>query len=94
VTGQYQTDEYTLQATKQVDAWEKKAWHVSHERFACEADARQAATRMLGELPAWMTSTVEVRMAALPRPSGVSATSTRRGESRAARAAPARLRAY
>ena len=51
---------FARQATKQVAAWEKRAWHLRHERFACEADARQAAMQMHQEVPAWMTSTVAV----------------------------------
>lgn len=51
---------FARQSTKQGVAWEKKAWHLSHERFACEADARQAAAHMLRDAPTWMTSTVEV----------------------------------
>ena len=51
---------FTRQAKKRLAEWEQRIWHLSHERFACEADARQAAEDVLADLPKWMATTQEV----------------------------------
>jgi len=42
------------QVGKAQTSWEQKCWHLSNQRFACEADARTAAQRELKEKPAWL----------------------------------------
>lgn len=42
------------QESKAQAKWEQKCWHLSHRRFACEADARAAAERELKGKPGWL----------------------------------------
>jgi transposase len=42
------------QATKALDEWHKRLWHLSHRAFACEADARDALAQETKVLPAWL----------------------------------------
>ncbi len=48
--------QHTLQrqVSKAQAAWEQKCWHLSNQRFACEADARVVAARELKEKPGWL----------------------------------------
>jgi len=45
-------------------SWQQKCWHLSHRRFACEADAREALERELKGKPTW----VEVRSDVVAHP--------------------------
>ena len=49
-------------------SWQRKCWHLSNRRFACEADAREALERELKGKPTWL----EVRsdVVAHPRHAG------------------------
>jgi transposase len=51
---------FSRQATKLHAAWEKKLWHLTHERFACEADARAAGETLLHDLPPWLTAQIQL----------------------------------
>ena len=42
------------QVDKAEQSWTHKLWHLSNQRFACEADAQSALTRELKGLPAWL----------------------------------------
>jgi transposase len=42
------------QASRAQASWERKCWHLSHQRFACEADARAALERELKGKPIWL----------------------------------------
>jgi transposase len=42
------------QVTTAQASWERKCWHLSNRRFACEADARAALERELKGLPTWL----------------------------------------
>jgi transposase len=42
------------QVSRAQASWERKCWHLSHQRFACEADARAAWERELKGKPAWL----------------------------------------
>ncbi len=57
----------TLQ--RQVEAaeqtWKQKVWHLSNQRFACEADARTALVRELRRCPAWFE--VQMQLVAHPK---------------------------
>jgi len=44
----------TRQVAKAERSWKQKLWHVSNQRFACEADAAAALTRELKGLPIWL----------------------------------------
>jgi transposase len=35
-------------------SWKQKLWHLSNQRFACEADAQSALTREVKGLPVWL----------------------------------------
>ena len=54
---------------RQVDAarkqWEKPLWHLSHQRFACEPDARTALATQLKTCPDWLVVHAEIH--ALPK---------------------------
>jgi transposase len=54
---------------RQVDAarkqWEKTLWHLSHQRFACEPDARTALATQLKTCPDWLIVHAEIH--ALPK---------------------------
>jgi transposase len=56
------------QVTTAQASWERKCWHLSNRRFACEADARTALERELKGKPTWL----EVRsdVVAHPRHAG------------------------
>ena len=56
------------QVTAAQPSWQRKCWHLSHRRFACEADAREALERELKGKPTWL----EVRsdVVAHPRHAG------------------------
>ncbi len=49
---------FTRHAQKLLAQWEKRVWHLSHRRFACEQDARTAGAQVCAEAPGWMTTTV------------------------------------
>lgn len=51
---------FARQATKLQAAWDKKIWHLRHERYACEADARIAAERLLLALPDWLQAQTQL----------------------------------
>ena len=42
------------QVSKAQSTWEQKCWHLSHRRFACEADARAAVEQELKGKPVWL----------------------------------------
>lgn len=42
------------QVSKAQTNWEQRCWHLTHRRFACEADAREAFERELKEKPVWL----------------------------------------
>lgn len=42
------------QVSKAQKKWEQMCWHLSHRRFACEADARAAVERELKGKPLWL----------------------------------------
>ncbi len=42
------------QVSKAQTTWEQKCWHLGNRRFACEADARDAAERELKAKPGWL----------------------------------------
>jgi transposase len=42
------------QVSRAQASWERKCWHLSHQRFACEADARAALERELKGKPIWL----------------------------------------
>ena len=42
------------QVSKAQATWEQKCWHLSHRRFACEADARAEVERELKGKPVWL----------------------------------------
>jgi transposase len=46
-------------------AWTQRLWHLSHQDFACEADALAALERERRELPAWLE--VQGQVVAQPR---------------------------
>jgi transposase len=45
--------------------WTQRLWHLSHQDFACEADAQAALEREQKELPAWLE--VQGQVVAQPR---------------------------
>lgn len=45
--------------------WEKRLWHLGHQRFACEPDAQAALTAQLKTCPAWLV--VEAEVYAVPK---------------------------
>ena len=47
------------QVSKAQASWTQKCWHLSHRRFACEADARAALERELKGKPPWLEVKVE-----------------------------------
>jgi transposase len=49
-------------------SWERKCWHLSNQRFACEADARAALERELKGKPPWLQ--VDSDVEAHPRHAG------------------------
>lgn len=42
------------QVEKAEDTWRQKLWHLSNQRFACEADAHSELTRAVKGLPSWL----------------------------------------
>ena len=56
--------------------WTQRLWHLSHQDFACEADALAALERERKELPLWLEVQGQVvaqpRYATRGRPSGTS----------------------
>jgi transposase len=42
------------QITTAQASWERKCWHLSHRRFGCRADARDALERELKGKPTWL----------------------------------------
>ncbi len=42
------------QVDKAEHSWRQKRWHLSNQRFACEADARSELARALKGLPSWL----------------------------------------
>jgi transposase len=42
------------QVTTAQASWQQKCWHLSHRRFACEADARAALETELKGTPTWL----------------------------------------
>ncbi len=42
------------QVEKAEHSWRQKLWHLSHQRFACQADAEAALKRELKGLPGWL----------------------------------------
>ena len=40
--------------------WKQQVWHLSNQRFACEADARAAGERVLRRCPAWFEVDTQV----------------------------------
>ncbi len=56
------------QVSKVQTHWQQKCWHLSHQRFACEADARTAAQRELKGKPAWFD--VQTTLLAHPQYAG------------------------
>ena len=42
------------QVDKAEHTWRQKLWHLSNQRFACEADAQSELTRALKGLPPWL----------------------------------------
>ena len=48
------------QVDKAEHTWRQKLWHLSHQRFACEADAQSELTRALKGLPPWLRVQSEV----------------------------------
>ncbi len=42
------------QVEKAEHSWKQKLWHLSTQRFACEADAQSALARELKGLPVWL----------------------------------------
>jgi transposase len=51
-----------VEAAEQI--WKQKVWHLSNQRFACEADARTAGEHELRRCPAWFE--VETQVVAHP----------------------------
>ncbi len=45
--------------------WKQKVWHLSNQRFACEADARAALERELRQCPTWFE--VQTQVGASPK---------------------------
>lgn len=45
--------------------WEKRLWHLGHQRFACAPDAQAALTAQFKTCPAWLVVQAEVR--AMPK---------------------------
>jgi transposase len=45
--------------------WTQRIWHLSHQEFACEADARAALEREQKELPTWLE--IQGQVVAQPR---------------------------
>ena len=56
------------QVTTAQASWERKCWHLSNRRFACEADARAALERELKGKPTWLQ--VHSDVVAHPRHAG------------------------
>jgi transposase len=56
------------QVSRAQTSWAQKCWHLSHRRFACEADARAALERELKGKPVWLE--VEVEFVAYPHHTG------------------------
>jgi transposase len=48
------------QVTRAQARWERKCWHLSNRRFACEADAQVALDRELKGKPTWLEGQSEV----------------------------------
>jgi transposase len=42
------------QVEKAEHSWKQKLWHLSNQRFACEADTKSALARELKGLPVWL----------------------------------------
>src|SRR6266700_3904256 len=56
------------QVSRAQTSWERKCWHLSNQRFACEADARVALERELKGKPSWLQ--VDSDIQAHPRHAG------------------------
>lgn len=56
------------QVSRAQTTWEQTYWHLSHRRFACEADARAAVERELKGKPVWLE--VHYDLVAHPRYAG------------------------
>lgn len=48
------------QVEKAEHSWRQKLWHLSNQRFACEADAQSALARELKGLPVWLDEQSEL----------------------------------
>jgi transposase len=49
-------------ATQDQEQWERQLWHLSHQAFACQADAEAELERQLKTLPSWLQVTHQVRV--------------------------------
>jgi transposase len=48
-------------AKQDQDRWERQLWHLSHQEFACQAEAEAELARQLKTLPNWLQVTSQVR---------------------------------